>query len=621
MTKTIRPIEIVFVNDKKSYTSVEPSKVVLKFGRNRIDIGAYCFSVRDKRANSRSGVKKVDLDSLCPIRVAVVDLIIKFFFSQRHQAGKSLDTVHAYWAEYKYFFEWCEAQDDFPNLLDATARRNSVQDYCAELHIQYRLNPMATNKYSNRQKAAIGFTSIIFSDELVGQGIPKIYFNSNINSPTEAPEEEAQAKSYAMCQAVYVGFSNFFKKNLRYPFRWELPAYLGGAIWVFPCLVKFMSPFNNYRQILRRSSRAYNFEQGVLRSLSELAVIYKNSDTAYACRKLAVKTLSDANADPRHFRRIELANHAITAFMSIFQANTGMNLTQVTSLPWKGGFEVEKADQGFRVVKWRAGGVVIKFRTTMAFIALFKEFLEFRSILLQDRVSATLFFHLHSKRGVYSIDSGIQHRFEEFLRKVDSNFKLLRTRQWRSAKSDSVIQRNSISTTADSLQNTSSTVRIHYIEGRESDQKRQFKSFFEALSKVVILIGSGLKDIALAKCESPGTPLKDGNGEIVPDCKSEVGCLFCKFFRVHADEIGIRKLLSCHYFVQRISYSNPSDQFQNEIYLPALNRIEEILKYISSISGEMNELVNRVRSSVYDDYELDNYWADRIESLVQVGYL
>jgi hypothetical protein len=558
---------------------------------------------------------------LCPVRTSVVDLVIKFLFSQRHQAGRSLDTVYGYWRDYKYFFEWCESKGSFPNLLDTIARRRAVQDFCAELLVEHRLDPKATNRYSFLQNAAIGHTSLIFSDELVGQGVSKIYYNSSIGGVTEAPEEELQAKSYAMCEAVYLCFSSFFIKNLRYPFKFELPAYLGGSVWVFPCVVKFVSPFNFDRKEQDKSARAYNFESGYVRSVAALTDIYKNSDTAYNCRKLAERTLLESNADPFHFRRVELANHAITAFMSIFQANTGMNLGQVISLPWAKGFDVEKADQGFRVVKWRAGGIVIKFRTTLAFFTVFKEFLGFRSLLLQGKEFSTLFFHLNNRRGAYCLDSGIQNRFEKFLRKIDSNFTLLKTRQWRSAKSNSVIQRNSIFTTADSLQNTPSTVRAHYVEGSEGDQKRQFKNFFEALSKVVVLIGGGLKDIALAKCENPGSPLQITNIPVVPDCKSEVGCLFCTYFRVHANEAGLRKLISCHYFVQRISYSNPSDQFQNEIYLPVIGRIEEIVNYIAGLSPEMYDLVNKVRVSVYDDYELDAYWSDRIESLVQVGYL
>ncbi|MEM4889411.1 MAG: hypothetical protein QXJ64_08250 [Thermosphaera sp.] len=621
MNKVVRSTQIISLAEHRSCPPVDPSTVVLKFNEKRIDIGAYCYSVRDKVAHSRSGIKKVDLSSLCSHRVAFVDLIIRFFFSQRHHEGLSMETTFGRWGQYKIFVEWCDSRSEFPNLMDSSIRRQVVRDFCAELQVQHRLDPMATNKYSYMQMAAIKYTSIMFSDELVGQGIPKIYINSNIAIPTAVPEAEVQSKSYAMCQAVYIGFSRFFMDNIRYPFSFELPVYLGGAIWVFPCMVKFISPFNCDRQNIKRYARSYNFDKGTIRSISELEIVYKNRDTALSCRGLAVSSLLAANADPFHFRRVELANHAVKAFMNIFQANTGMNLKQVISLPWGEEFEVGKADQGFRVVKWRAGGVSINFRTTVRFIKIFEGFLEFRSKLLQGRKSATLFFSINNTRGIIKFDSAVQVGFERFIRKIDSNFVLVKTRQWRSAKSDSVIRNNSVSTVSGALQNTQSTVVSHYIEGSEIDQKRQFKSFFEALSKVVVSITHGLKDVALAKCESPGTPLMVGHGAVVPDCKSEMGCLFCESFRVHASEVGIRKLVSCHYFVQRISYLNPSDQSQDDFYLPVLRRIDEILNYISKISPEMNELVKRVRESVYDDFELDSYWSGRIEALVQVGYL
>lgn len=532
-----------------------------------------------------------------------------------------MDTTYGRWGYYKVFVEWCETRDEYPNLMDSSVRRQTVRDFCAELQVKHRIDPMATNKYSYMQTAAIKYTSTIFSDELVGQGIPRIYKNSNIVMPTAAPDAKVQSKSYSMCQAVYMGFSSFFMGNIRYPFSFELPAYLGGKIWVFPCMVKFISPFNDESKDIQRYARSYNFEKGTIRTVSEVEVLYNNRYTALICRRLAVSSILAANADPFHFRRVELANHAIKAFMNIFQANTGMNLKQVISLPWGEGFEVSKADPGYRVVKWRAGGVTINFRTTVRFIKYFEGFLEFRSRLLQGRKSDTLFFALHNARGVTKLDSWVQTSFESFLKKIDSSFELVRARQWRSAKSDSVIQNNSVYIVSGVLQNTPSTVVSHYIEGSEVDQKRQFKSFFEALSKVVVSIAHGLKDVALAKCENPGAPLMEGHGAVAPDCKSEVGCLFCKSFRVHADEVGIRKLVSCHYFVQRISYLNPSGQSQDDFYLPVLRRIDEILNYISLISSEMSELVNRVRESVYDDFELDPYWSGRIEALVQVGYL
>lgn len=61
MNKVVRPTQLISLAEHRSCPSVDPSTVVLKFNENRLDIGAYCYSVRDERANTRSGVKKVDL--------------------------------------------------------------------------------------------------------------------------------------------------------------------------------------------------------------------------------------------------------------------------------------------------------------------------------------------------------------------------------------------------------------------------------------------------------------------------------------------------------------------------------------------------------------------------------
>lgn len=616
-----RETVLIDLAKQKSWPIGSPSEVIIKANNNRVDIGAYCYSVKERKAGSRSGLKLVDVKTLCARRERFVDVLIQFFLSQRHHSGKALDTIHGYWTKYKIFLDWCESYQNFPDMTDAIERRRVVSEFCADLKVRYRLDPSATNKYADAQKAAISITSIAFCDDHVGHGIPRLFFSSTLQKPTEAPDDEVQAKSYAMCHAVYQGFSTFFIKNLRYPFRWQLPSYLGISLWVFPCIVKFRSPLGRQEEKLVRPVRSINFEVGRVRSLDELEKIYNNRDTARTCRNLMLKAINESNKDPRYIRRIELANHAVTAFMLIFQAKTGMNFKQVRELPWGEEFTVEKADQKFRVVKWRAGGVVRSFRVSLDFIEEFRGYLEFRRIILQGWIAEKLFIHMRSDRGVREINEFILGGFEVFLRKVDPDFYLVRTREWRAAKSDAVLAKNNVVIASDALQNEPATLLTHYAEGREIDQKRQFKKFYEQLSQVVVIIAKKLNHIGVAMCENPGNPEPEQGAPIVADCKVEFGCFFCKFFKVHADEVGIRKLFSCRYFIKRISYVNSSDDSQESLYLPVIKRIDEILDYIKSSSSEMGQLVEMVRFSVEEEYRLDPYWDGRIAVLAQVGVL
>jgi len=162
---------------------------------------------------------------------------------------------------------------------------------------------------------------------------------------------------------------------------------------------------------------------------------------------------------------------------------------------------------------------------------------------------------------------------------------------------------------------------MHYSQGRESDQKKQFSEFFRRLVVVVGKLSERFTQIGSAMCQSVGNPEAEENAPITPDCKGDFGCFFCRFFKVHANEEGVRKLLSCRYFVERVSYINPSEMAQSSWYQPVLDRIDEIIDYIESLSPELYLMVADIERSINEEHQLDSYWEGKIELLIQVGVL
>jgi hypothetical protein len=422
-----------------------------------------------------------------------------------------------------------------------------------------------------------------------------------------------------MCNAFYKGVSGFFVRFDKYPFKLALPEYLGGELWMFPCIIKFQSPFNDISGKLLRSAQSIDFEKGIVRSLDEAALLYNNRETARTCRNLMLKSIREANADPRHHRRIELANHAMTAFMAMFQAKTGMSLKQVIVLPWAENYDKEKAEPKFRVMKWRAGGKLQTFRVSSDFIKIFEEFLVFRAVLLDGRSSQYLFFRLQKNGEVSQFDSQVLQRLEKLFRCIDKDFRLVRTREWRAAKSDVSLSNFNVIIASDALQNEPQTIFDHYAQGNEGVQKRQFKLFFERLTQRVVFFSTSLAETGAALCESQGNPDPEFQSSIIPDCKDDFGCFYCGHFKVHASESGIRKLLSCRYFVERISYINPSDGSQGGWYQPIIDRIDDIVNYIKTLSEDLSTLVEEVERSVYEENNFDHYWESKIEAMTQIG--
>lgn len=623
MIMNYREREILFldVEAQSSYQGDRPEDVVLMIGDQAFDIGAYCYANRDAKAGSRSRIKKVVSSSFCEVRAKCIACFITYFLEMRHYRGLSLATIRGSCSQLKVFLDWCDLRSSFPDLTQPVERKGCVKEFCAHLSLQFRLNDNATNKYATSQRFIIEAVSLAFGDEYVGHGINVLRHNNLFAVPTEVPEDDVQARSYAMCQAVYVGFSELFLNFLNYPYSWKLPAYLGGNLWVFPCLIKFRSPFSNVTDELDRPARAVDFERGCVRSLDEAEVNYNNRYTARSCRNLMLKQISDANSDPRNAYRIILANHAMAAFAAMFQAKTAMNFKQLRELSWGDSYEVVKSDPHFKVVKWRAGGVIQKFRASTQFVAEFEVFLKFRERLLNGVDSDLLFFVFTAGKRVSALDSGSLTRLERFIRRVDKDFRLVKTREWRAAKADAHLTGFNINITSIALQSEPGTIEGHYSQGREIDQKRQFSEFYRRLVVVVGKLSERYTQIGVAMCQNIGHPESEGDAPIAPDCNGDFGCFFCRFFKVHADKEGVRKLLSCRYFVERISYVNPSSMAQDSWYQPIIDRIDEIIAYIKGLSAELSLMVAEVDRSVNEDHQLDSYWESKVEVLTQVGVL
>ncbi|MCQ4235316.1 hypothetical protein NAV31_16600 [Pseudomonas stutzeri] len=619
--KEAREVSFIDVDKVEFYDGKRPSEVVLRAERFTFDIGSYCFAERDDRAGSRSQIKRVERNSYCEVRAKCIPFFINYFIQLRNYRGLSLSTIRGAWAQLKIFLDWCDRDPRFLDLTVVQERRDCVKEFCLFMGLQYRLDDIAKNKYATAQRSIIEIVSVAFDDEYVGHGVPRLKHNNLFGTPTEVPEDDVQARSYAMCRAAYVGFSNLFVGFERYPYSWKLPDYLGGALWVFPCMIKFRSPFSNASDGMTRPALTVDFEKGSVRSLDDAEIVYNNRETARTCRNLMLKQIREANSDPRSIYRITLANHAMIAFAAMFQAKTSMNFKQVCELPWGDSYKIEKSDPHFKVIKWRAGGVLKTFRASTEFVAEFELFLEFRSRLLNGVECSLLFFTVPYDKKVCALDSCVLVRLEKFLLRVDKDFRLVRTREWRAAKSDSHIAKFNTGIASITLQSEPETIEVHYSQGRESDQKKQFSEFFRRLVVVVGKLSERFTQIGVAMCQSVGNPEAEENAPIAPDCKGDFGCFFCKFFKVHANEEGVRKLLSCRYFVERVSYINPSEIAQSSWYQPVIDRIDEIIDYIESLSPDLSLMVADIERSINEEHQLDSYWEGKIELLIQVGVL
>lgn len=145
-----------------------------------------------------------------------------------------------------------------------------------------------------------------------------------------------------------------------------------------------------------KMSAGYHFADGRLLTAEEVQVAYPVGRTSHRWQDVlrdATQYIVDGNADFNHRSRWRLASQASNVYLISFLAATGMNWSQAINLSWSDhDFEVEATKQGFRTIKWRAGGKLVSFELPVASLPAFKRFLELRRFLLQGRSYDHLFF-------------------------------------------------------------------------------------------------------------------------------------------------------------------------------------------------------------------------------------
>jgi hypothetical protein len=328
--------------------------------------------------------------------------------------------------------------------------------------------------------------------------------------------------------------------------------------------------------------------------------------------------LEIANADRQHGYRRNAAMLAHNAFVILFLAHTGMNWSSVQGLPWAGEHELGTERQGFRAVKYRAGGRLVSFEIQAVFLPTFRRFLRLRDYLLNGQNFDKLFGASgNGAKCIEPLKSKALTSIFDSLRRLDPGVPDIKSRQWRAGKSDWLLRKVDPSTTAVVLQNSEATVMSSYAAGSPTTQGEEMSAFFERLQSAVLERGAVVPNgviNAVGVCASYGNPHQVHPAPVESDCKGPEGCLFCDKFKVHADEKDTRKLVSCRYCILQTEHMVASEEHFHILFGPLLGQIAALLEDIAQREPGM---VTRIEKEV-EEGELDPYWAGKLEMLVDL---
>lgn len=608
-----------------------PEQVILQLGDTQsLDVGMLCYAKRDsaRATASRNTGRWVDVTSFMPERRTLVRRFIELLGDEIEFGARRAITLRARAHVFlNLFMSWADGS----GYLKATDSHQAAQEafrayvaYLREQVMQSRLTVISAARF--QYAAADMLASVVGTSQVeLMRGLNLLRHDDSVSRPTEAPEESEQSRVLAVCMALFEGLTKLVLEAKPYPYRLRVPSYLGypgDGLWVFPAPRWCQPPKNQPEQdSAAKPGWAYCYDEGRLATPDEIRHRYSQVYTARVTIQLAQSLLDAANTNARHHARLERAAAAQQAFFVLFMANTGFNLQQLIQLEWDGKYKSTAEQQGFRTLKWRAGGKAVSCEVQSKFLHVFRRFLVLRDYMLDGRPCPYLFFSLgiHANGPPRQYQSNCPLHVKNLLSRIDPKLPYISPRRWRAGLSDWAIRHYDPAVAAKLLQNSERTILKRYAEGSNATQMAEMGAYFNEVSRVVLKRAQPLPTAvtrATGLCTDYGHPKAAGVSEapIEPDCRKPEGCLFCEKYRIHADEIDVRKLLSCLYCMRAMSRHTTSHEQYERIFGRVFARIEELLQ---AVRKRETGLVERIAKEV-DEGELDPYWTNKLAMLQEL---
>lgn len=609
------------------------SSVRIKFEHKShpVDLGILCYT---KFFFEKKGLVNtcslVDVSSLIVHRKLCIKNIIEWAYTSL-KLGLRESSLMIKLNRFRLFMTWCDKEgltDVLKGFAEAKHAFSAYLKYQKELIV---LEDISLSTAVNNQNMVIETLSEALCFERIRLGIGENLLKKNhitVNN-TSVPLHHVVKNQIKTYDCIFEQFTRILIDNKPLPQKISIPQ---ESFWLMPCDKIFATKLMlNSREEWIHGFWGYDYVNGKIASPNSIYQYYKGKHAIYIAKnsvKNANKILVTVNENPYHYIRHDIYVYCVYAFINLFLANTGMNLSQLLSLEWLDEYDLDKKEQGFRTVKYRAGHKTQEFRITSNFLQTFKLFLRLRHYALEGRKVDYLFFLptrcRHNK--VLNFNKISSNNFTQRMKeqKWSDLFSCepITPRGWRAFKADVILTetKGDIRTTAIMLQNSSETVMSSYAKGTETESAKQFGLFYSKLKLHInnySAISRG-KDLSVGQCKQPGQPKSEPDAPVIPNCKQEEYCLFCDQYAVHADGIDIRKLLSLKYIILETQELSETQELFESTFRNVLERIDQIISVISD-SSELNKLlVDEVMIEV-DNEQLSPYWQSVLDNLVMIG--
>ena len=587
----------------------------------KLDIGALCYS--KKNYNSRHSPKPVDLKTLRPERISAFRAWCNVNGGQYYEEASEYTLYQSGW-ELARFCIWCDEHQRSDFLIDPGAFKVALDGYTAYLMNSVASNALNSYTANRLQAHAIKCGYDIFPGAPINfhNDLPIISTANRVQKSTRTPSADEMAAYLTPCQYLFDGLTDFLLEQKSYPHHIK---YMDAYALLLPAGFPITTQKMVGRKSKIRSGIFWNYSTGTINSLEHcLSISADKYHDMEQRREEVIQTLSDANSNKYHPKRLWLAKMCQDAFFSLFVANTGLNFSPARNLLYSPDYQfVNSEHKGFKVVKPRAGGMSQSFEIRTTFVKHFQKFLQLRSYINQNINSAYLFIGFkHYTPTTSPVAGSLITQFNERLtRFLDDNLSGLSHRELRKYKPVYLLNNGySVPVVAAMMQHDGGTTISYYADAEE-------KQAVDEISNVLTL-AADIFEAHYAKNSPAGQCATSSPLELTvapeayqPNCKNFLGCIFCTEFRLHADHDGIRKLLSMRHLISaHLTACSDIDHF-NKIHGGALDRIDHIMSRLIDLRPDLQDTLTLIRMEVDEQFKLHPYWERLYERLVTIKVL
>ncbi|WP_416199718.1 MAG: Tyr recombinase domain-containing protein [Pseudomonas shahriarae] len=616
----------------------EPERLRLQLSpkvlKKPFDIGSFAYVIRGKNESifDDRGTP-VGIESFVENRRELIMRLLETFVGQREL------TVLTRLRNTEYLIDWLNAKGYREFFASAAQAQQAYRDYTA--HLNHQIN-------HQKLKPATGKNMQVFFSMIIELLYPESSHHILAGAVSiiaergsEKPARTAHVEVYRdVCLAIARQCSAFVLNRQSYPLVVSIRDY---EVVGFPSNHGWVGPFKESPLGYNAGARRIATTEEYLAASEKLGRKRPFKSTVKCALAEAKAFLDAANRDERYWHRLNVAGLAVKAYASLFLMITGATPTEFQQFNYADALDVEKSPlkKELSAVKFRAGGKATLYNIGQSTgLPLLKEYLKLREWILNGTTHERLFFSMPSAgervsaskefsefRAVYLLPKFFKTLNGTFL---DPKVPILSPRKMRKHKSLGMHAAGvSPSTVAATLNHSVAVNLSTYSDANPEQQEAEFGQFWQAMRRAAKVAfersqrpAEGKIPTAAGHCDGFNQPIpaRDlGAVSIEPNCGSQYGCLYCEHYICHSDEEDLHKIVSLQYVINAVRKAAPDTTHAEALYKELSIRIEFILEALGKRSDEVQQLVEAIKTKVFEYGELTPFWESRLSRYEKMG--